>query len=143
MSSDRILGSAVTIDIYSPTGGVIPFGELDAFTPEPQHDLKQWHPLGQVPMHEQPVYKDWKFTFSGGKINGDKDQIQYSIDQALLSGQAVPRFRITQTTVLYDGTTEVWIYDNAVLHNLKTDVTNAEDQIKQDMTGYAPTRVKG
>lgn len=142
MSKDRVLGSSCSIDVYG-TSGPVPFGEMDSFNAEPEHELKKFHPIGQVEEHNQLIYKGYKLSFKGGKINGDLDKIQEAIDSALLAGQSTPRYRITQTTILTDGTVEKWIYDNALIYNLKTDVSNAEDEIKQDLSGWAPRRVRG
>ncbi len=139
MSQDRILGSSCTIDIYGQSGPV-PFGEVDSFTAEPEHELKKFHPVGQIPEHGQLIYKGYKLSFKGGKINGDLEAIQTAIDAALLAGQKAPRYRVTQTTILYDGAVEKWVYDNALLYNLKIDVSNAADEIKQDFSGWAPKR---
>jgi hypothetical protein len=143
MSSDRILGSACSVDVYSSSGTPTPVMEVDSFDAEPQHELKNFHPLGQIEEHGQLIYKSYKLTLKGAMINGDADQLQAAIDTALLAGQASPRYRVTQTTLFYDGTTERWIYDNALLYNVKTSVGNAEDAITQDIDGWAPKRVQG
>ena len=142
MSQDRILGNSVQIEIYS-TSGPISFGEIDSFTATPQHTEKKFHPLGQVAEHAQIIYQSYKLDFKGGRINGDLDAIQEAIDTALLAGQAAPRYRVTETITYYDGTITTWIYDNALIYNLKDDVSNAADEIKLEMTGWAPTRVRG
>lgn len=142
MSQDRILGSSATIEIYS-SSGPISFGEIDSFNSEPEHELKKFHPLGQVEEHGQIIYKGYKLSFKGGKINGDLDAIQEAIDTALLAGQSAPRYRITELTILFDGTVETWVYDNALIYNLKVDKSNAADEIKQDLSGWAPKRVRG
>lgn len=142
MSQDRILGSSASIDIYGPDGPV-PFGEVDSFSAEPEHEVKNFHPLGQIEEHKQMIYKGYKLSFKGGKINGDWDKIQEIQDAALLAGQQVPRYRVTETTILTDGTVEKWVYDNTLIYGLKIDKSNAEDEIKQDLSGFAPKRVRG
>jgi hypothetical protein len=142
MSQDRILGSSATIEIYS-SSGPISFGEIDSFNAEPEHELKKFHPLGQVEEHGQVIYKGWKLSFKGGMINGDLDKIQEAIDTALLSGQSAPRYRITETIIMFNGVVNTWVYDNALIYNLKNDVSNSADEIKQDLSGWAPKRVRG
>lgn len=142
MSQDRILGSSASIEIYGPNGP-IPFGEIDEFSSEPDHELKNFHPLGQVEQHSQIIYKGYKLTFKGGKVNGDWDSIQEAIDTALLNGQPAPRYRVTQTTIWFNGNVDTWVYDNALIYNLKIDDKNSEDQIDQDFSGWAPRRVRG
>jgi hypothetical protein len=143
MSQDRILGSSCLVEIYDSSGNPVPFGEIDSFTSEPQHEMKTFHPLGQVQQHGQIIYKGYKLSFKGAKINGDLEQIQYILDQALLNGQAAPRYRITELTTLYSGTVEKWVYDGALIYNVKVDKSNAEDEIKQDLEGWAPTKMPG
>lgn len=142
MSQDRILGSAATIEVYG-TSGPVPYGELDSFDAEPEHELKKFHPLGQKEEHGQMIYKGWKLSFKGAKVNGDWEAIQAAQDAALLAGQPAPKFRVTETTILNTGVVETWIYDNAILYGLKTNKDNAEDEIKQEMSGWAPKRIKG
>lgn len=142
MSQDRILGSATTISIYGPNGPV-PFGELDGFTDEPGTTEKNWHPLGQIEDHQQLVYKGYKLTFKLGKVNGDIENLQQSLDAALLAGQPAPRYRIVDQTIWYSGNVETWIYDNALVYGLKISSSNAEDAIGQDLTGWAPRKDPG
>ncbi|MHB1651669.1 MAG: hypothetical protein ACYCVD_04220 [Desulfitobacteriaceae bacterium] len=142
MAQDRILGSSASIDVYGPNGPV-PYGELDSFDANPEHELKKFHPLGQKEEHGQMIYKGYTLSFKGAKVNGDWDKIQAALDSALLAGQPAPLYRITEITILNDGTVEIWIYDNAILYGLKTNKDNAEDEIKQEMSGWAPKRVKG
>ena len=142
MSQDRILGSSCSIDIYGPYGPVS-FGEVDSMNAEPTHELKRWHPLGQLFEHTQVVYKGYKLSFKGGKVNGDWDKIQEIQDNALLAGQPAPRYRVTETTIMTDGTVEKWIYDDCLIYGLKIDKSNAGDEIKQDFSGEAPKRVRG
>ena len=142
MSQDRILGSMAMVQVYGPNG-LQPFGELDSFDDEPQHELKNFKPLGQVEEHGQLVYKSYKLTFKFGKINGDMEQIQQLIDAALLAGQASPRFRIVTTTTWFSGNVETWIYDNALIYNLKDSFSDSGDAVGQDMNGWAPRKDPG
>jgi hypothetical protein len=142
VSQDRILGSSAQIQIYGPNGPA-PFGELDSFNDEPQTTEKNWHPLGQVEDHQQLVYKGYKLTFKLGKINGDIENIQQSLDAALLAGQPAPRYRIVVTTTWYSGQVETWIYNNALVYGLKDGFANAEDAIGQDLTGWSAKKERG
>jgi hypothetical protein len=142
MSQDRILGSAAQIQIYGQNGPA-PFGELDSFSDEPTTAEKNWHPLGQVPDHQQLVYKGYKLTMKLGKINDDIENIQQSLDAALLAGRPAPLYRIVTQTTWYSGNVETWIYNNAQIYGLKDGFANAEDAIGQDLTGWAPKKERG
>lgn len=144
MSQDRILGSAARLEIYNPAGGPpIHFAELDSFTAKNKEELKEWHPLGQVQPHGQLVYGGYEFTFKGAKVNGDWDAISAANDLALLSGKPAPRYRIVETTNLYDGSVEQYVYNNCLIHGFNVDKNMANEEIKQDFSGFAPTRTNG
>jgi hypothetical protein len=142
VSQDRILGSATTVSVYGPNGPT-PFGELDAFNDEPGTTEKNWHPLGQVEDHQQLVYKGYKLTFKLGKIDDSIENIQQSLDAALVAGQSAPRYRIVNQTTWYSGNVETWIYDNALIYGLKDGFANAEDAIGQDLTGWSARKDRG
>ena len=139
MSQDRILGSAVVIQLYGKNGPVT-FAELDSFSADDQSELKKHRPLGQVPPHGQTVYGGYNISFKGAKIDDSWDQIQKANDDALLAGGQAPRYRIVDSTNWLNGNTETWVYDNVLLHGFKFDKANAGEEIKQDFTGFAPTR---
>jgi len=142
MSKDRVLGSSATIQVYG-TSGPVPYGELDGFDAEPEHELKKFHPLGQKEEHAQMIYKGWKLSFKGAKVNGDWDAIQAAQDAALLAGKVAPKYRIVDTVIYDNGNVETWVYDNAILYGLKTNKDNAEEDVKQEMSGFAPKRTRG
>ena len=142
MSKDRILGSAVSLQIYTSTG-TQDFAELDGFTATDKTEKKEFRPLGQVAPHGQLIYGGYDLAFKGAKVNDDWDTIQESNDTALLDGDSAPRYRIVETTTHYDGTTETWIYPDVLLYNFKSDKAAANDVIKQDFTGFAATRTRG
>lgn len=130
------------LQIYS-SSLPIDFAELDSFTVTDKTELKQFRPLGQVEPHGQLIYGGYDLAFKGAKINGDWDTIQSNNDLQLRSGSAAPRYRIVDTTTWFDGTVETWIYDNVLLYNFKSDMATSNAEIKQDMTGFAPTRISG
>lgn len=142
MSKDRILGSATQLQVYSSTGP-INFAELDSFSVDDQAEVKKWRPLGQVEPHAQQVYGGYNLAFKGAKVNDDWDRLQLANDQALLNGNAAPRYRIVDTTTWMDGTVEVWVYPDVILHNFKFDKANSGEEIKLDFSGYAPRRENG
>jgi hypothetical protein len=142
MSQDRILGSSVVLQVYGPNGPV-PFAELDQFTAKNSEELKKFRPLGQVQPHGQLVYNGYDLSFKGAKVNDDWDQIAAANDLALLSGQAAPRYRIVEQTTWFSGNVEQWVYDNVLLYNFNTDSASSGEEIKRDISGFAPTRTNG
>lgn len=141
MPKDRILGSSATIELYAPTGRMVI--EVDSFTATQKHEVKSWHPLGNVPQRDQLIYKGWELDFKTGKIDDQVTSFFSMVDQMLLNGQAAPRVRVTETIQHFDGTQEIWIYPDSVLYQYKGDASNAEDEIKEEFKGSCGTRVKG
>jgi hypothetical protein len=141
MSQDRILGSAVTLQIYT-SAGVVDFAELDGFTATDKSEKKEFRPLGQVAPHGQIIYGGYDLDFKGAKINADWDTVQADNDTALLAGESAPRYRVLQKTVWLDGTIEAWVYNDVILYNFKQDAAAANDEIKGNFTGFAPTRTR-
>ena len=141
MSQDRILGSMVKLQVYGPNGPVN-LAELDSFSADDQSELKKFRPLGQVKPHGQVIYGGYNLSFKGAKIDDSWDAVQLGNDEALLNGQAAPRYRIVDTTTWFNGTAETWVYDNVILYGFKVDKANAGDEIKQDFTGFAEIRTR-
>jgi hypothetical protein len=141
-SADRILGSMTQLQVYS-SNGPITFAELDGFTVSDKTEQKKFQPLGQVAPHGQLIYAGYELSFKGAKIDDSWDNLQSSNDTALLAGQSAPRYRIVDTTTWFDGTVETWIYDQVLLYNFKSDKAAAGEEIKQDFTGFAATRIRG
>lgn len=142
MAKDRILGSSALIELYNPDGSVVST-EVDSFTANQKHEIKVWHPLGQVGERQQVIYKGWDMDFKTGKIDAQIANFFYALDQALLAGQTSPRVRVTETIKHFDGSVEIWIYPDSVLYNYAKDSSNAEDEIKENFKGACTTRVKG
>ena len=141
VSQDRILGSMVLLQVYTP-GGPVAFAELDSFTAKNTEELKKYHPLGEVQPHGQLVYGGWDISFKGAKVDNSWDLIQAGNDNALLAGNAAPRYRIVETTTWFNGNVETWIYDNVLIHGLNCDKAMANEEIKMDFSGFAPTRLQ-
>lgn len=142
MSQDRILGSSAVLQISGPNGPVT-FAELDSFTAKDVTELKKFRPLGQVQPHGQLVYGGFELSFKGAKVDDAWDRIQASNDEALLNGRAAPRYSVVESTTWFSGNVEVWTYENVIIHGLNVDKASAGDEIKQDFSGFAPTRVSG
>jgi hypothetical protein len=134
MSKDRILGSSALIELYLPGGGVLSL-EVDSFTASQKHEIKTWHPLGQVGERQQVIYKGWDMDFKTGKIDDQISAFFDAVDQALLAGQSAPRVRVTQTIKHFDGNNEIYIFPDTVLYQYKGDASNAEDEIKEEFKG--------
>ena len=146
MSKDRILGSAVHLQIYGGTGtsgGMIAFAELDSFSSKNKTTLKQNHPLGEVVPHGQLIYDGYELSFEVGKVDASLEVLQNANDQALLNGQSAPRYQIVDQTNLLDGTTETWVYPNVVLHDFDVTKAMGNEEIKQKCNGFAPARYSG
>lgn len=142
MSKDRVLGSSAVIELYQSNGQVIST-EVDSCTANQKHELKQWHPLGQVGERSQVIYKGWSLDFKTGKIDAQIANFFNALDQALLAGQTSPRVRVTQTITHFDGSKEIWIYQDAVLYGYSSAADNAEDEIKENFKGECTTRIAG
>lgn len=142
MAKDRILGSSAVIELYNADGSVLAT-EVDSFSATQKHELKMWHPLGQIGERQQVIYKGWDMDFKTGKIDGQIANFFNALDQALQAGQASPRVRVTQTIKHFDGSIETWIFPDAVLYNYQQDASNSEDEIKENFKGACSTRIKG
>jgi hypothetical protein len=142
MSQDRILGSSALLQIYGSSGPVS-FAELDSFTAKDQTELKKFRPLGQVQPHGQLVFGGYELSFKGAKVDDAWDQIQQANDLNLLNGKAAPRYRIVETTTWFSGNVETWTYDHVLIYGLNVDKASAGEEIKQDFSGFAPTRTSG
>jgi len=138
-SSDRIIGSCVTLSLYT-SSGTVDLAEIDSFTAKARHDKKTYKPLGQFEDHEQTIYKGYDLTFKGGKIDSSWDSLQADIDTALLAGESAPTYTVKEVTTFYDGTTKTWVYKNVVLHGFEIDAAASGDEIKCSFTGFAPYR---
>ncbi|GIM47039.1 hypothetical protein DNHGIG_25880 [Collibacillus ludicampi] len=141
MAKDRILGSSATIELYTPNG-VLSI-EVDSFSKNQKHEIKTWHPLGEVGEHHQVIYKGWEMDFKTGKIDDQIANFFDTLDQMLLAGQAAPRVRVVETIKHFDGNNEVWIYPDTVLYGYKGDASNAEDEIKEEFKGACTKRIRG
>lgn len=141
-AQDRILGSQVTIAFYG-SAGPVNFMEVDKFTPNRKSSQKQWQPLGQVGQRTQDIYEDWELDFEGGIVDPTYDDIVDQIDQAAQNGQKNVRYRVTETTIYYDGSSKTWVYPDAVLYDFKKDIASAKDEIKWSFKGSAQTRTAG
>lgn len=142
MAKDRVLGSSAKIELYQANGSVIST-EVDSFTATQKHEIKTWHPLGEVGERQQVIYKGWDMDFKTGKIDSQMAALFNAMDQALLAGQPAPRVRVTQTITHFDGTVETWIFPDAILYNYAQDSSNAEDEIKENFKGGCTTRIAG
>lgn len=142
MSKDRVLGSSAMIAVYSKNGP-IPVGEIDKF--EAQEELEQLthQPLGQVGEEKQLVYKGWKFTCSGGKVDHALADLFAAQDAELLQGKPASRYLITQTIRHYDGYEEIWKYPDALLFGFKQSAGAAKEEMKEDFEGWARLRIPG
>lgn len=141
MSKDRVLGSSAIIDVFLATGPMSI--EVDNFSATQKHELKQWHPLGQIGERSQLIYKGWDMDIKAGKIDNQIAAFFDSIDQELLAGRPAPRVSVTQTIKHFDGSVEIWKYPDTILYGYKNDASNAEDEIKEDFKGVSRIRVKG
>lgn len=141
MAKDRILGSSAKVELYTATG-VLAI-EIDSFSATAKHDMKMWHPLGEIGERQQLIYKGWELDFKTGKIDAQIANFFYAIDQALLAGQSAPRVRVTETIKNFDGNNEIWIYPDVVLSGYKGDASNSEDEIKEEFKGQCTLRIKG
>jgi|SRR5579875_638005 len=141
MAKDRILGSSAKIELYTSSGVIS--AEVDSFTATQKHEIKTWHPLGEVGERQQVIYKGWDMDFKMGKTDAQIANFFNAMDQALLAGKTSPRVRVTQTILHFDGTKETWVYPDTVLYNYKSDASNSEDEIKEDFKGACTKRIKG
>lgn len=142
MAKDRILGSSATIQFVQANGQIIST-EVDSMTATQKHEIKAWHPLGEIGERQQVIYKGWDLDFKTGKIDSSIANFFNALDQALLAGQTSPRVRVTQTIKHFDGSKEIWIYPDSVLYNYTQDASNSEDEIKENFKGTCTTRVAG
>jgi hypothetical protein len=142
MSQDRILGSAVVLQVYGPNGPV-PLAEIDKFTAKNAEELKKHHPLGQVQPRGQIVYGGYDLSFQGAKVNDDWEQIAKANDINLLSGKAAPRYRVVEQKTWYSGKVENWVYDDVLLFGFNAEAAMSNEEIKHDFSGYAPSRTDG
>lgn len=142
MSKDRILGSSAKIDLFRNDGKLMSI-ETDSFTANQKHEIKTWHPLGQVGERQQLIYKGWDMDIKTGKIDDQIASFFAYIDEQLLAGKPSPRVRITQTIEHFDGNKEVWIYPDTIIYGYGSDTSNAEDEIKENFKGACTLRVKG
>lgn len=141
MAKDRILGSSAKLELYTTTGVIA--AEVDSFTASQKHEIKTWHPLGEVGERQQLIYKGWDMDFKIGKSDAQIANFFDAIDQALLAGKTAPRVRVTNTIQHFDGTNEVWVYPDSIVYGYKTDASNSEDEIKEDFKGACTKRTKG
>jgi hypothetical protein len=141
MAKDRILGSSAKIELYASTG-VLSI-EVDSFQKNQKHEIKTWHPLGEVAERQQLIYKGWDMDFKTGKIDSQIARFFDAIDQELLAGRPAPRVRVTETITQFDGNTEVWIYPDTILYGYGGDASNSEDEIKENFKGACSKRMKG
>jgi hypothetical protein len=141
MAKDRILGSSAKLELYLPNGVLVT--EVDSFTATQKHEIKTWHPLGEIGERQQVIYKGWDLDFKTGKIDGSISAFFDAIDQALLAGKPAPRVRVTNTITHFDGTVETWIYPDTILYNYAADESNSEDEIKENFKGACTKRIKG
>lgn len=141
-SQDRILGRSAVIDIIS-TNGPVQWAVCDSFDVASNTKEEEYQPLGAMAPRPQLIYGSYKLTFKGAKVDETIDQLFYGIDQALLNGQASPRFRITETITLLDGSEQTWVYPDTVLGNFKKSMSKATDPITYDFDGTAPIRIPG
>lgn len=141
MSKDRILGSSAKIELYAPNGLLTI--EVDSFTKNQRHDMKQWHPLGEIGERQQLIYKGWDMDFKTGKIDSQIADYFNAVDQALLAGQPAPRVRVTETIKHFDGNNETWIYPDTLLYGFNQSTGNAEDEIGETFKGSSTTRIRG
>lgn len=142
MAKDRILGSSAKIELYRSDGTLMTI-EVDSFTATQKHELKQWHPLGEVGERSQVIYKGWEMDFKTGKIDDQITAFFAYIDSQLLAGKPAPRCRVTQTIEHFDGNFEVFIFPDTALYGYASDNSNAEDEIKENFKGACTVRVKG
>ncbi|MBL0386227.1 hypothetical protein JJB07_06120 [Tumebacillus sp. ITR2] len=143
MSKDRILGSAARIELIPGNGKAVMTIEVDGFTKTQKHEIKSRNPLGYVGEHHQVVYKGWELDFKLGKVDTQVSEFFKTLDDALLSGTSVPRVTVIETIKHFDGSNEVWVYPETVLHSYKSDAANAADEIKEEFKGACNRRVRG
>lgn len=141
MAKDRILGSNYALTLYDPIAGVLTV-DLDSVSATSNHKEKQNQPLGSVPQRTQLIFQNYSLDISAGKTDDTLALMFDRIDTALLAGQPSPRFVITETIKHFDGTNEVWAYQDVVLSGYKSDASNAADEIKETFKGTASKKVK-
>lgn len=141
-AQDRVLGSSVKIAFYGPSGPVN-FMESDSFKPDRQSSQKKYQPLGQVGQRTQDIFEGWEFEVSGAVVDPSYDDIIDQIDQAALNGNKNMRFRVTETTHYYDGTSKTWVYPDSVLYGFGKDAKSAADEVTWSFKGSSQTRIKG
>ncbi|NRD80284.1 hypothetical protein HPT25_23460 [Bacillus sp. BRMEA1] len=141
MAKDRILGSSAKLELYTDTGVIAT--EVDSCTATQKHEIKTWHPLGEIGERQQVIYKGWDLDFKTGKIDDQIANFFDTIDQALLAGKPAPRVRVTETITHFDGSIETWIYPDTVLYNYAQDLSNSEDEIKENFKGACSKRIRG
>jgi hypothetical protein len=139
LDQDRILGESNVLEMYG-TNGLVNVGEIDSAEETHQTEQKTTRPLGQRFDHTQVIHKGWELAIKGGKVDESVATIDQNLQDALLAGQAAPRYRLTRTVFHYDGTQTQYIYDNGVCYSFKESAQKSDDAVSWDFTFWAPVR---
>lgn len=143
---DRVLGSAVVLQIFGSTGAVpgpISLGEVDEFSAKSKSTLHETHPLGNVQPHGQLIYGGYDLSFKFGTVDDSVHALCDANDLALLAGQPAPRYQIVETITYRDGTSTTITYRNVLLYNFDLQAAMSNEEVKQNVEGFAATRDSG
>lgn len=137
----RVLSNNAVISVKDGLlfGPNIPIGELDGFTATSTTSLLKFRPIGTAIETAQLKYGGYDLSFDGGKVDWELARRYHAMESVLRSAGDNFLFEIEQKITYYDGTEEIFTYNDVVLFGYSLDAKTGEE-LKEKVSGYAPQR---
>lgn len=153
----RILSDHVRISVKDQRNHLVRVGEFDSFDATKQDSVRKFKPVGET--YEIGLLHEggWELTFSGGKVDWNLARLM-SLQEAYMNDKSdnqrpfslnpdafnvrniTPLYNVEHTTVYYDGSTDTYVYEDVILHNFSTKVSNDLAEVNESVKGFAPRR---
>jgi hypothetical protein len=135
MGKARVMGNNAKIYVMDASAQPILVGECDKFGAKSLDELKKSQALGEKNITSQTVFKGYDMDFEGGKVDANLAALMHSQDKQIAAGGRSPYFKVKEEVTLFDGTVEVWWYDEVTLHGYEKD-SPSEDQLSGKFSGF-------
>ena len=141
MSKARVQGSSAIIKVKDPFLGFdISIGELDSFSAKSTSSIIKSRPIGHSIETPQFKYGGYDLSFKGGKVDWQLARVMHSQDTLALTIGVVPIFKIEQKINHFDGTEEIYVYNNVMVFGYDLSADGANSDITESVSAFAPDR---
>jgi hypothetical protein len=127
MGKARVQSSSATLHILDEKGTPIKVGDVLSFNVNSLGELKTHQAAGEDEFVSQEVFRGYEMSFEGAKTDGDAAMMFAAQDAQTGAGGRSPYYIVKETVKHYDGTVEIWVYENVTLHGYNGQTPNLSD----------------